>query len=84
MKPDPQTITFDARVKRQSEIHEAALASCEFDCIDCGVHVPTFGRVPGGQRCTGCQWVAATPDPTRRQTLRAQLIAHAVIGAPLP
>ena len=76
MKPDPQTITFTASVKRQSEAHEAALtAVIEYDCQDCGAHVYAFGRppVPGKDRCAGCQWIAAIPDPAHRAALRSQL-----------
>ena len=56
-----------------------------YSCIDCGVTVSAFGPAPvPGERCTGCQWVAAIPDPGHRAALRSQLVVHAVIGAPLP
>jgi hypothetical protein len=57
----------------------------EYDCIDCGVHVVQIAPPPvPGSRCAGCQWIAAIPDPAHRAALRAQLIEHAVIGAPRP
>lgn len=63
---------------------EAAPYPVEFDCRDCGAHVVSYAAPLSTTRCAGCSWLADIADPDRRRVLRAQLIEHAVIGAPLP
>lgn len=54
----------------------------EFDCVDCGVHVYSFGRPPAdfAHRCAICQWVSELPDAETRASTRAHLLARGVIG----
>lgn len=45
----------------------------EFDCVDCGRHVVSFGYDPPDQRCVSCMWirqhVPADKQPAVRQRL---------------
>lgn len=35
----------------------------EFDCIDCGQHVVTFGYIVQRERCASCEWITANVAP---------------------
>lgn len=54
----------------------------EFVCTDCGIKVRQYlpPLVPR-TRCYGYDWIRLTPDPERRESLRASLIEHQIIGA---
>ena len=47
---------------------------CEFDCIDCGQHIVSFGYdPPGPQRCVSCLWVKENILPEEETAVRERL-----------
>lgn len=55
----------------------------EFDCVDCGQHVISFGPHSSPTRCAGCQWLADLPEsmrPSERAELRENMVKRGVIG----
>lgn len=47
-------------------------ATHEFDCIDCGTHVLSFGPEHANDEniCAECMWLRSIEDPIEREQLR--------------
>jgi hypothetical protein len=45
----------------------------EFDCVDCGRHVVSFGYDPPDRRCASCAWVRDYVAPEHQDDARERL-----------